>query len=86
MRYAQFYINSTGYVAGSIPPRFDAAHVKPIEVCGSDGVMRIDGRFGDLRAVQEARAMCKKRGFIGFSMHAGLSYMDSRTTRPYAAV
>lgn len=85
MRYAQFFILSTGYVSGSIPPRFDGQRV-PIEACGSDGVMRVDGRYSDSRAVMEARETCKRRGFIGFTMNAGASYLDSRITRAYEQV
>lgn len=85
MRYAQFFTHSTGYVPGSIPPRFDGPRV-PIEACGTDGVMPVDGRYGDARAILEARQMCKRRGFIGFTMNAGPSYLDSRITRAYEQV
>jgi hypothetical protein len=44
MTYVQFYQNSTGYIAGSIPPRFSDEHIKPIEMCGSDSVYILDGR------------------------------------------
>lgn len=44
MKYVQFYQKSTGYIAGSIPPRFSDANIKPIEMCGSDGVYILDGR------------------------------------------
>lgn len=86
MRYAQFFTQSTGYVPGSVPPQFRADHVRPIEACGSDGVMYIDGRLGDERAVLEARATCKARGFIGFTMNAGPSLSDARVTRAYEGV
>ena len=42
--YVQFYQNSTGYIAGSIPPRFSDEHIRPIEMCGSDGVFILDAR------------------------------------------
>lgn len=85
MRFAQFFIPSTGYVAGSIPPSFEGPRT-PIEACGSDGVMYIDGRHGDGRALAEARETCRRRGFIGFTMNAGPSLMDSRVTRAYERV
>lgn len=44
MKYVQFYHNSTGYIAGSIPPRFSDEHIKPIPMCGSDSVYILDGR------------------------------------------
>ena len=86
MRYAQFFTLSTGYVPGSIPPQFRADHVRPIEACGSDGVVYIDGRLGNERALLEARATCKARGFIGFTMNTGRSFSDSRVTRAFEGV
>ena len=44
MKYVQFYQKSTGYIVGSIPPRFSDANIKPIEMCGSDGAYILDGR------------------------------------------
>lgn len=78
MIFAQFWHNSTGYVAGSIPPRFSPDHVRPIEACGSDGVAILDGRYGPARRADAARAICKARGFIGFTLHAGKAF--SRAT------
>lgn len=86
MRYAQFFCLSTGYVPGSIPPRFDDDYKRPIPACGTDSVMYVDGRYSDERAIAEARAECNRRGFIGFTMNAGPSYMDSRETRAYERV
>lgn len=46
MKYwVQFLQESTGYVEGSIPPRFDDAHKKLIDACGSDGCQLLDGRL-----------------------------------------
>lgn len=77
MRYAQFFHASTGYVPGSMPPRFDGER-DLVEACGSDGVFPIDGRYGDARAASEARAACKRRGFAGFTLNAGPSYGNAR--------
>lgn len=85
MRYAQFFHASTGYVAGSTPPRFDGER-DLIPACGSDGVFYIDGRFGDARAASEARETCKARGFAGFTLNAGPSYGNARVTRPLELV
>lgn len=85
MRYAQFFQASTGYVAGSTPPRFDGER-RLIPACGSDGVFYIDGRFGDARAASEARAACERRGFAGFTLNAGPSYGAARVTRPLELV
>jgi len=42
--YAQFYHNSTGYINGSCPPEFSKENIKPIPMCGSNGVFILDGR------------------------------------------
>lgn len=81
MIFAQFWHNSTGYVAGTIPPQYSPQAVKLIEACGSDSVAIIDGRLGAFRREEEARAICKKRGFLGFSIHAGESFSRSSTIR-----
>jgi hypothetical protein len=68
-RYTVKYLHlSTGYVAGSIPPRFDEAHKKPIYACGSDATIHCDGRYGLSRIHDEARAYGLKRGFIGYQV------------------
>ncbi len=87
MQYAEFYHNSNGYVEGSKPPRFDDAHVKLIPACGSDSVMRCDGRWSLSRCASEARAHMAKlnsglrKGYRGFTINTGRSYTDSRTIR-----
>lgn len=64
---------STGYIAGTIPPRFDDAHKAPIDKCGSDGVMPIDGRFNDASVHRAARMEAPKRGAIGYKICYGLT-------------
>jgi rRNA maturation protein Nop10 len=81
MRFAQFYHNSTGYIAGSIPPRFSPDHVRPIPACGSDSVMVFDGRYSLRRCVDLARVECKRRGFTGFTIEVGARFADSRIER-----
>jgi hypothetical protein len=81
MRYAQFFVMSTGYVPDSIPPRFNAANVVPIEACGSDGVHILDGRYGLARCANVARAECKRRGFAGFTIMQGETFSRSRCLR-----
>ena len=85
MRYAQFFVMSTGYVPGSIPPRFDAAHIVPIEACGSDGVHILDGRYGLPRCVRVARAECKRRKYVGFAIMQGETFSRSRCVRELEA-
>ncbi len=81
MKYAQFFILSTGYVPGSIPPRFDAAYTAPIEACGSDSVFILDGRYRLARCVAVARAECRRRKYVGFTIMAGESFTNSRMLR-----
>ena len=82
MQFATFYKPSTGYIAGTIPPRFDPSHVKPIPALGSDGVALFDGRWGMSRCVTTARDICRKRGYIGFTIEAGERFTNSRIVRP----
>lgn len=82
MHYAQFYHLSTGYVPGSIPPAFDNAHKRPIPACGSDGVTLLDGRLSTRNQATKAREICRARGFVGFSLHAGETFARARETRP----
>ena len=87
MRYIKFFCNSTGYIAGTIPPRFSPEHVKPIPDCGSDSVLRLDGRFNMSTCVQVAREACRaRRGCVGFTINAGRSYSDSREIRKFEKV
>lgn len=81
MIFATFYKPSTGYVPGSIPPRFSPDHVKLIEALGSDGVAVFDGRWGIERCATEARRICKARGFHGFTIETGPRFTDSRVVR-----
>lgn len=81
MKYAQFFTMSTGYIAGTIPPRFDAANMRPIEACGSDGVHILDGRYRLARCIDVARAECRRRKYVGFTIMAGESFTNSRVLR-----
>lgn len=84
--WARFWQPSTGYVEGSIPPRFDKAAVKPIECCGSDGIVRLDGRMTIGCAANVARDVCKQRERIGFTLIAGSSLLNAITVRKYEEV
>ena len=39
---------------------------------GPNGVAVFDGRWGMARCVAEARDICSKRGYIGFTIEAGV--------------
>ena len=60
MTYVQFYQKSTGYIAGSIPPRFSDKHIKPIPMCGSDGVYILDGRNNIDNMISDAKKRMEK--------------------------
>jgi hypothetical protein len=68
MRYAQFYHASTGY----------SEPVGLTPMCGSDGVLPLDGRIGDARAESLAREAGGKRGALAFRLWAGESFTRSR--------
>lgn len=69
MLFAQFYQLSTGYIPGTIPPKFGEKRI--IEACGDRAVIILDGRF-NLRTNDDiARLECIKRKFIGYSLHKG---------------
>jgi len=74
MYFAEFYQMSTGYVAGSIPPRFDDARKKPIPASGDRSVVILDGRQHAGARHQIAAEECRRRGFIGYKLHKGESF------------
>lgn len=86
MRFAQFWHNSTGYIAGSIPPRFSPDHVKPIQACGDRSVIILDARHNVETSAAIARAECRKRGYIGFSLHQGESFTREKMIRNMESV
>lgn len=83
MRFAQFYQSSTGYVPGSIPPKFDPAYKQPIEATGDRGVLIIDQRMRAKSAGEIAADECKKRGFVGWRMFEGSSFSVCRPVSGY---
>ena len=86
MIYAEFYHLSTGYIEGTIPPQFSDNARKPIPACGSDSVLKIDGRLNMRNRVLIATDVCRKRGFLGFTLNAGASFSRSREIRKYQSV
>lgn len=83
MRYAQFYKPSTGYIPGSIPPRFDPAYVMPIEACGDRALIIIDARMRPSDAGRIAAQECRDRGFIGWRMYEGASISSAKPVSGY---
>jgi hypothetical protein len=81
--YAQFYTMSTGYVAETIPPRFDDAHKRPIEACGDRGIVFIDARLKPETIGEIARRECEKRGYIGYRIYKGARLDDAKPISGY---
>lgn len=83
MKYVQFYQKSTGYVAGSIPPRFSDANIKPIEICGSDGVYILDGRNNLDNMIFDAEKRLEKmrtiHNVIGYKIIKAQRFTDAGT-------
>lgn len=84
MKYVQFYHNSTGYIAGSIPPRFSDANIKPIEMCGSDSVYILDGRNNLDTMISDAEKRMEKMRTIhadicGYKIIKAQSFLDVGT-------
>lgn len=74
--YIQFYTMSTGYIEGTIPPKFG----KPvaIEAAGDRGIIRVDGRLSQVKIAAIALQECKVRGFVGYKILKGVSLLDAR--------
>ena len=79
--YADFYHDSTGWNGKDF-----TGPVKLISACGSDAILRFDGRLGRTSQLRIAREQCKKRGFKGFTLIAGPCLLTARTIRPLEKV
>lgn len=83
MKYIQFFQLSSGYIPGSIPPKFDDAYKKPIEACGPDSIKIIDGRWSNKTIAEIARRLCLSRGFCGYRIYSGESFTRSKPISGY---
>lgn len=72
-KYIQFMQLSTGYVPGSIPPRFDEDYKKPIDACGSDSVYPLDGRWCSATVHAVARLEAVRRKAVAYKLCHGLT-------------
>lgn len=86
MQYAQFFNMSTGYIDGSIPPQFDDAHKKPIEACGSDGVLTLDARCSPQFKHDVSAVTCKSRGFVGYRIYQGANFSSATPISEYCGL
>ena len=77
MRYIQFYQMS---VAWKDNPS------KPIDACGDRSVIIVDARKSINFAESLATLECKKRKYIGYSIHEGESFTRSRMVKKYKEI
>ena len=83
MRYIQFYSLSTGYVEGSIPPRFDGPK-EPIPALGTYAVILADARCRMGLTIEVGRRhLATHPNFVGFRVFEGQSFSDSRPVTGY---
>lgn len=73
--YIQLYTMSTGYIEGTIPPKFGSP--KPIPACGDRGVIKVDGRLKERRIVEIALQACRESEFIGYQVLKGDSLLQA---------
>ncbi len=78
MIYAQLYHLSTGYPDGI---------KKPIEMCGSDGIVHIDGRYSLANMINLVQTRItqsiRKDEITGFVIHRGPRYTQSTPITKY---
>lgn len=72
MYFACFYQN---------PVNYGQKDLSPIEACGDRAVLILDGRNSAQTHVDIARVECKKRGYIGFTLHMGPSFTRASNVR-----
>lgn len=72
MYFACFYQN---------PVNYGQKDLSPIEACGDRAVLILDGRNSAQTHVDIARVECKKRGYIGFTLHMGSSFTRASNVR-----
>lgn len=76
MLYAQFYQMSTGYIPGSIPPKFGEPRL--IEASGDRSVIVLDGRILGSFNLNIARQECKNRGYVAYALFKGETFARSK--------
>ena len=77
MRYAQFYQMSV---------KMPGKESKPVMSCGDRSVIILDTRNRIENSEALARLECQKRKYIGYSIHEGRSFTDSRQVTKYKAI
>lgn len=82
--YIQFYTMSTGYIEGTVPPKFSKQIA--IEATGDRSVIQVDGRLAQSKVVSIAMDECKARGFVGYKVLKGNKLSDAKPVSPFWAV
>lgn len=77
MRYIQFYNMSV---------KQPGKESKPIPACGDRSVIILDARNRLSCGESLARLECQKRKYVGYSIHEGRSFTDSRQVTRYKEV
>lgn len=77
MRYIQFYQMSV---------KMPGKESKPIEAVGDRSVIILDARNRLSCGESLARLECQKRKYIGYSIHEGRSFSDSRQVTKFKAI
>lgn len=73
MNFAFFYQN---------PVNYGQADLSPIEACGDRALIILDGRESPQSHVDIALTECRKRGYVGFTLHRGATFTRSSMVRP----
>lgn len=79
MIYAQFWMMSA-------PGYWNNHKSTPVEACGDRGVVILDGRNSRVTHHEIAKAECAKRGYVGYSLHAGESFTRSAVISTFQPV
>ena len=77
MRYAQFYQMSV---------KMPGKESKPVMSCGDRSVIILDARNRIENSEALATVECKKRKYIGYSIHEGESFTRSRMVKKYKEI
>jgi hypothetical protein len=76
--YAQFYTMSTGYIDGTIPPKFSESHKRLIEACGDRAIIQIDSRLSPKTIGEIAARECKARKYLAWEILRGDSLLSAK--------
>lgn len=87
MKYwVQFLTESTGYIEGTIPPKFGKPQL--IDACGDTGVFILDGRNSEETMIRDAKRQAQRmqhwKQYKGFQLVTGPRlFEESRRSQVY---